>query len=357
MFGNPFVQYVVNLMRMKKFNHKDMQEWITAMNDNDDLPYKKKFTQRYKLGVDDINVINMYEAHNRKPKMFMMPLSQSNGNSSSPSTALSSGPPSGGAPPGPPPSAGALLAPSAGALLAPSAGAPSGGGSGGSAAPHALPNHVPAPSGGGGGGGSAAVDHSPNPKPIDSGVGGAIGGAAVGGTHDNSVNLKSFTYTLPLHFFDYLGDNQILKKFHESIKTDKNQENTASKIIKLLRDKAQINSFEITDYKTEYENNLALRSRQIWTQIFSDINKFYNDYFINIPDSKNNRQHEIEFRMKNLRAIDNSRININKNKLMNIIHPLIDALNIHAGTIDPNVYRLKYIKYKNKYLALKKQME
>jgi len=73
MFGNPFVPYVVNLMRNKKFSAKDMQEWVTAMNDNDDLPYMKKFTQKYKLDNDDRNVLAMYEGHNNQPRMIMLP--------------------------------------------------------------------------------------------------------------------------------------------------------------------------------------------------------------------------------------------------------------------------------------------
>jgi hypothetical protein len=111
MFGNPFVPYVIGLMRNRKFNDKDMSEWITAMNDNDDLSYMKKFTKKYKFDAKDRQVIDMYEGHNKKPFMVMLPqmkkVNTDDTTTSNTHIGSGSGPPGDGkpkpGPPGPPP--------------------------------------------------------------------------------------------------------------------------------------------------------------------------------------------------------------------------------------------------------------
>lgn len=64
---NPYSTYVYYIINNKRFTNNDANEWQTALLNNEELPWIKKFTEKYKFTEQDLQVIKMYNNYINKP--------------------------------------------------------------------------------------------------------------------------------------------------------------------------------------------------------------------------------------------------------------------------------------------------
>lgn len=67
---NPYSTYIYYIINNRRFQLQDSNEWQTAIMNNEELPFIKKFTQKYKLTNEDQQVIKMYNDFVYKPNVL-----------------------------------------------------------------------------------------------------------------------------------------------------------------------------------------------------------------------------------------------------------------------------------------------
>ncbi|ADO67250.1 hypothetical protein crov217 [Cafeteria roenbergensis virus] len=72
MNSNPYSTYIYYIINNKRFSMVDANEWQTAIMNNEELPWIKRFTLKYKLTENDLQVIQMYNQATQKSATFII---------------------------------------------------------------------------------------------------------------------------------------------------------------------------------------------------------------------------------------------------------------------------------------------